>query len=57
MVAGTGRGLDLAGIKEMELGAFVDFCITWNEANDPDRKPEKEVNRKATQFDWNVLLG
>ena len=42
----------------MEMGAFVDFCIEWNEANDPDyEKKHKEVQREATQYDWNVLFG
>ncbi len=47
--------MTLEGIKEMELGAFVDYCIDWNEAHDD--KKTKEVQRKATQYDWNVLLG
>lgn len=42
----------------MEFGMFADFCIEWNKANNPDQeKKEKEVQRKATQYDWNVLLG
>lgn len=40
----------------MELGTFVDFCIEWNEMNDPNPKP-KEIKREAKQYDWNVLLG
>lgn len=48
--------MTLEGIKEMELGMFVDFCVEWNEANEPDKK-KKETKRNAKQYDWNVLLG
>lgn len=42
----------------MELGMFVDFCVEWNEANDPEHeKKNKDIQRKATQYDWNILLG
>ena len=42
----------------MEFGMFSDFCHDWNRANDPDYdKKNKEIQRKATQYDWNVLLG
>lgn len=57
MVAGTGRGLTLEGIKHMELGAFIDFCIEWNEMNDPEPEKKKETKRGAEQADWNALLG
>ena len=40
----------------MELGAFIDFCIEWNEANEPEKK-KKEIKREARQLDWNALLG
>ena len=41
----------------MELGAFIDFCVEWNEANAPEPKKEKEIKREARQLDWNALLG
>lgn len=53
----------------MTTGRFVDYCIEWNEANEPpedDRKDgkkvrknkDKEVNRRAAgQSDWDALLG
>ena len=50
------RKLGLEGLKEMELGTFVDFCIEWNKQNDPDRK-EKPTKRKATQSDIDAFWG
>lgn len=51
----------------MELGAFVDYCIEWNEMNNPDddepgsgKKTKKKTTgtrRKATQADWDQLMG
>lgn len=48
----------------MELGHIVDYCIEWNELNEPeDEKGKKNKNkasrnkRKATQADWDALLG
>lgn len=39
---------------------MVDFCIEWNEANDPDpdkKEKEKVTRRKATQADWDAFFG
>lgn len=46
----------------MEIGAFVDYIIEWNEWNDPDEKKEKKkeqraTKRKATQADWDAFFG
>ena len=57
-VAGTCRGLDLEGVKSMELGMFADFCVEWNKANGIDPEKKETVNkRNAKQEDWNALLG
>lgn len=61
-MAGTGRGLSIEDIKSMEIGAFVDYIIEWNEWNDPDEKKEKKkeqraTKRKATQADWDAFFG
>lgn len=46
----------------MEIGAFVDYIIEWNEWNDPDENKEKKkeqraTKRKATQADWDAFFG
>lgn len=53
----------------MTTGRFVDYCIEWNEANEPPeeiRKDGKKVKKKketeskrraANQSDWDALLG
>lgn len=45
----------------MEIGAFVDYIIEWNEWNNPEDKDKKEkekVNkRRATQADWDAFFG
>lgn len=39
----------------MEIGQLVDYCIEYNEANEPD-KP-KDTIRDATQADWDAFWG
>lgn len=53
------RGLSFEGIKEMTIGQIVDFCIEYNEINEPDDKKKKRRRnvRKATQADWDAFLG
>ena len=55
------RGLDYSGIKQMELGHLVDFCIEWNKVNNPDENAKdtkpKKTKRKANQADWDAFLG
>lgn len=42
----------------MDLKTLVEYCDEWNAANDPDyAKKSKGIQRKATQYDWNILLG
>lgn len=50
----------------MEMGHLVDYFIEWNEANETDddkknkgknNKPKTTRTRKATQGDWDALLG
>lgn len=64
MTAALDRGLDFAGVQQMELGAIVDFCIEYNEMHkSKDSGSENENNnakpkvRKATQADWDALAG
>lgn len=52
----------MEGVKNMELGQAVDFCIEWNkvhkdEIEDQNGKETKHGTRKATQADWNAFLG
>ena len=67
-VGGISRGLDLEGIKEMTIGQLVDFCIEWNEINNPTEEKDeakgrtrKDKNgkriRTATQADWDAFWG
>ena len=57
MVAALSRGMDLEGIRSLELGQLVDYCIEWNKAHGMDEKEDAPKKRKATQADWNSLLG
>lgn len=51
----------------MEMGHLVDYFIEWNEANEQEddkknnkkktNKPKATRVRKATQSDWDSLLG
>ena len=48
----------------MTIGQLVDFCIEWNEINNPkeeDGKTRKDKNgkriRTATQTDWDAFWG
>lgn len=45
----------------MELGHVVDYCIEWNQLNEPedpsDSKKKKTNKRKANQSDWDAFLG
>lgn len=57
-VAAIDRGLDFEGMKEMEIGQIVDYCIQWNEVHDQgDGKKKQTKKRKANQGDWDSLLG
>lgn len=57
-IAAIDRGLDFEGMKEMEIGQIVDYCIQWNEIHDPDDTKKKRKNkRKANQADWDSFLG
>lgn len=53
MIAGAlARGLTLNDLKELTLGQVVDFCITYNEMNEPKQEEESEKVRQATQSDF-----
>lgn len=44
----------------MELGQLVDYCIEYNNVHSPkdtQTKKSKGTIRKATQDDWDRLLG
>ena len=44
----------------MELGAFVDYCDAWSKVHETEEDGEgkkKPTKRKATQADWNALMG
>jgi len=44
----------------MELGQIVDFCVEYNRMHGYDKEDEdteKPKKRKATQADWDALLG
>ena len=56
------RGLDFEGVKQMELGQIVDYCIEFNKANEKEYKDVKQQEskpkaRKATQADWDAFFG
>jgi len=48
-------------LKQLEIGQIVDFCIDWNNYHDlkqgADDTKKKKTKRKATQKDWDLLLG
>ncbi len=61
MTAAVDRGLAVADFKEMEIGAIVDYIITYNnlhfkgnhKGKDAGSSKEgKTVIRRATQDDW-----
>lgn len=49
----------------MTVGQIVDFCAEWNEIHGHDEEAsgsdgngeEEVIERKATQADWNELMG
>lgn len=48
----------------MEIGQVVDYCLEWNKIHEPDdesgsgnKKQTKPKKRKATQSDWDALMG
>lgn len=57
IVAVTSRGITLEGLKDMTIGQAVDYVISWNDINGAEDKEEKPKKRKASQHDWDSLLG
>lgn len=54
LVGALDRGLSFSGVKEMDIGAIVDYCIEYNDMH--DEKKQKSRRRKATQADWDRLF-
>lgn len=49
-------------MKDMEVGQIVDYVIEYNRIHDPEHKDspagkQPDTVRKATQADWDALLG
>ena len=57
IVAGIDRGLTLDGALQMDLGALLDYCITWNEVHGLKQTDDKPKVRDATQADIDAFLG
>lgn len=58
-ISGIDRGLSISDLKKMELGQILDYFIEYNRVHsikdeEEEKKPKK---RKATQADWDALLG
>lgn len=51
ILAGLERGLDYAAIRNMQIGEIVDFCIEYNERQEP-----KPKTRKASQADIDAFF-
>lgn len=48
----------MTDIKQMTLGAVVDFCIDYNKRNESaDKEDNKPKRRRATQADINAFFG
>ena len=54
LVGARDRGLSLSGVKEIDIGAIVDYCIEYNDMQ--DEKKQKSRRRKAAQADWDRLF-
>lgn len=60
MISAIDRGLAPSDVKLMDVGQILDYCILYNEMhglNGSDETEKKEKKRKATQADWDALLG
>lgn len=56
IVAGAlSRGLTVADFDDMDIGDVVDYCITYNNNIDTEKKDDEE-RRQATQEDWDNFM-
>lgn len=62
MTAAFERGMSSSDFEEMEIGAIVDYIVTYNNLRfddngetRSDEKSDKPVIRRATQDDWNAF--
>ncbi|MGP1567932.1 MAG: hypothetical protein ACTTHM_04390 [Peptoanaerobacter stomatis] len=49
------RGLTLQDFEKLTIGQIVEYCITYNQANNQSKNDDgddKMITRKATQSDW-----
>lgn len=57
-ISGIDRGLSISDLKKMELGQILDYFIEYNRVHSiKDEEEKKPKKRKATQADWDALLG
>ena len=56
LIAGAlSRGLTLQDFEKLTIGQIVEYCITYNQANNQSKNDDgddKIITRKATQSDW-----
>lgn len=55
LIGSISRGLTLEGVKEMEIGQLVDYCIEYNTQNDDEARGGG--TKAASQADWDKFFG